>query len=708
MSIFPIRDSSLLDEVGINTDETDGCLKTCVRATCGDKQVHAGEEECDDGNKIDTDECTSTCKAKACGDGFVQPGEECEDKNVDNTDVCLNNCKLAKCGDGQVRIGLELCDDGNTDNSDGCTNECKPATCGDGFKQPGEECDDGNKSNTDGCLTTCVLAKCGDGFVNAPAGATEACDDGNSNPFDACTNQCKVAKCGDGIVRQGVEACDDGNADNTDGCLINCTEFLPCKLVALNAIAPATACSGAPPASITLSGAGFLQVGATKPTVTYDGQPATVSALTDCESVAFGQAVSCQTLTLTFPSGQAGATATGNHTIALQNPIGGSCPVTAVFSITGPPTITSVSPTPICEGTVTYDIFGTNLAQGTAIDVGGVKPASVTFIDSGHLQATFLGLKPGTFNVTVSNGPGCGNTKSNAATLIAKPFLYFMDPPVTFSGISVQATLYASGLGDGTSKGKVLSVGVRLNGTGGQPVPVSFGFNPQAPQSLTFTVPAGLADGSYEVVVVDNFTCNVTLANAFTVTSKKNLALTTIDPPFVKQGVATGVTLSATSPAPTGQEGFQTGATVYFSSASLGIVSPAKAVGVLSGARMTAVVPATLPAGKYDVIVINPSGAVGVLAAGLSVNTAAPPAIDAIAPGSVPDSGSTVTIKDENGNVIGTGVADANGNYSITTDPLTDGSHSFTASNKDSACGIHRRWERERSQIFRRHAECAQ
>ena len=75
-----------------NTDETDGCLKTCVRATCGDKQVHAGEEECDDGNKIDTDECTSTCKAKACGDGFVQPGEECEDKNVDNTDVCLNNC----------------------------------------------------------------------------------------------------------------------------------------------------------------------------------------------------------------------------------------------------------------------------------------------------------------------------------------------------------------------------------------------------------------------------------------------------------------------------------------------------------------------------------------------------------------------------------------------------------------------------------------
>jgi cysteine-rich repeat protein len=656
-----------------NGSNADGCLANCTAAKCGDGKLWLGKEACDDGNTAGGDGCSADCKLPTCGNGVLEAGEQCDDGNALDTDACTTACLSAVCGDGVVWKGKEGCDDGNLVNSDGCNANCQPAECGNGIVESPEECDDGNGIATDGCLPNCLAATCGDGVVwsgqescddgntlttdACPANCkpavcgdgfvlagVEPCDDGNQSNADACLTGCKKASCGDGKVQAGVEVCDDGNTDNTDGCLINCTEFLPCKTVALNAISPATACSGATPSSVTLTGAGFLQVGATKPAVTYDGVPVTVTAMANCETVAFGQAVSCQTLTIAFPSSQPGATATGNHTIALQNPIGGSCPVTAVFSITGPPTITSVAPTPICEGTITYDIRGTNLAQGTVIDIGGAKPANVTFIDSTHLQATFLAMKPGTFSVEVSNGPNCGSTKSNAATVIAKPFLYFMDPPVTFSGISVQATVYASGLGDGTSKGKVTGVGVRLNGTGGALKPVAFTFNPIAPKTIAITVPAGLPDGAYEVVVNDNFTCAVTLANAFTVTSKKNLALASIDPPFVKQGVATGVTLNATSPVPTGQEGFQTGATVYFSNANLGIASPAKAVGILSAARLTAVVPATLPAGKYDVIVINPTGAVGVLAAGLSVNTAAPPVVDSIAPGSVPDSGSTVTI----------------------------------------------------------------
>jgi cysteine-rich repeat protein len=41
------------------------------------------------------------------------------------TDACLNNCQAAKCGDGQVQAGVEQCDDGNMVDNDACSNTCK-------------------------------------------------------------------------------------------------------------------------------------------------------------------------------------------------------------------------------------------------------------------------------------------------------------------------------------------------------------------------------------------------------------------------------------------------------------------------------------------------------------------------------------------------------------------------------------------------------
>lgn len=42
-----------------------------------------------------------------------------------STGACLNTCKAAKCGDGQVQAGVEECDDGNVNNNDGCSGACK-------------------------------------------------------------------------------------------------------------------------------------------------------------------------------------------------------------------------------------------------------------------------------------------------------------------------------------------------------------------------------------------------------------------------------------------------------------------------------------------------------------------------------------------------------------------------------------------------------
>ncbi|HIE69995.1 MAG TPA: hypothetical protein EYP98_07365, partial [Planctomycetes bacterium] len=46
------------------------------------------------------------------------------------TDACLNNCAAAVCGDGEVRAGVEACDDGNNDDGDECRNDCSLALLG--------------------------------------------------------------------------------------------------------------------------------------------------------------------------------------------------------------------------------------------------------------------------------------------------------------------------------------------------------------------------------------------------------------------------------------------------------------------------------------------------------------------------------------------------------------------------------------------------
>ena len=50
--------------------------------------------------------------------------EACDDGNADETDGCLRSCEEARCGDGRVQAGVEQCDDGNVDDTDACTNSC--------------------------------------------------------------------------------------------------------------------------------------------------------------------------------------------------------------------------------------------------------------------------------------------------------------------------------------------------------------------------------------------------------------------------------------------------------------------------------------------------------------------------------------------------------------------------------------------------------
>ena len=69
----------------------------CLAARCGDGVIHAGVEECDDGNPINTDGGISNCTAPSVGTASsILEVEECDDGNRIDTDACRNTCEPAR------------------------------------------------------------------------------------------------------------------------------------------------------------------------------------------------------------------------------------------------------------------------------------------------------------------------------------------------------------------------------------------------------------------------------------------------------------------------------------------------------------------------------------------------------------------------------------------------------------------------------------
>jgi cysteine-rich repeat protein len=120
--------------------------------------VACGDEWCAEGYRCASVDLTSTCIKNSCGDGVVEAGEECDDSNLNDNDDCLETCKLNTCGDGRVNLRTEACDDGNGASGDGCDSNCTVTACGNGVVTAGEVCDDGNGNDYDGCNRDCTLS----------------------------------------------------------------------------------------------------------------------------------------------------------------------------------------------------------------------------------------------------------------------------------------------------------------------------------------------------------------------------------------------------------------------------------------------------------------------------------------------------------------------------------------------------------------------
>ncbi len=371
----------------------------------------------------------------------------------------------------------------------------------------------------------------------------------------------------------------------------------------------------------------------------------------------------------------------GIYNLNMKNPTGGMGTLADALVVVPPPVLSSVQPDEICsaqlETTVTLSGTGFLVLEGqmptVTITAGGASAdaTAVARVD-GACEAIFgladsfictqltatLGagsvVDEGIYTVSLTN-PGTANCTSQATvqfTVVPAPVVFSLDPPAVYNGISIRETIYVAGLDTAPQ-------GVNLIPTGGGTATAltNVMWDQSDPNEVTATVPAGMAAGTYDVVIV-NDGCNAVLTGQFTVVASPTIALLNpaVEQPFGQEQTRVAVNVVAKEDANlVGDEvNFSPTPRVYISNATMTEAIPMRAVSFESSAQLSAVVP-ELPAGQYDVTVMNivpgVAPAVGFLQNAYRATVVAPPIVEEVSPTLIgTDAGQHVTVKGQNFN----------------------------------------------------------
>ena len=414
---------------------------------------------------------------------------------------------------------------------------------------------------------------------------------------------------------------------------------------------PAGGCTTADPElTVQIKGSDFLFLDGEEPTVTVDGDVVALDSYSDCTALSgpAGGTV-CQTLTITVDIDALGV---GEYDVIVSNPGDNTDCVTVAVPLTvnDPPEVTSVDPDLICEGGGTVTLYGEGFSSSTVVLFDTTEADSVTVISDTEVLADVpADLDPGVYDITVYTAEDCSSTLENALEITEEPTLLFMDPPVTYTEISVQATIYVAGADYEITD-------LYLEDSEGDRTTLDYEVLDGA--RLIATIPSGLTADTYSLWLEDEIGCEVSLSDAITVSDELTVAVEAIEPAFGWTDARTATEITAQDPADTGMEQFEDIPRVYLSPSSTSdtadtgfasaIATALTAVSYESAILLDAAVPEGLEVGFYDVLVINPDGSIGLLPDGYEVTEAQPPVIDSVSPASVSRSANAdVTISGE-------------------------------------------------------------
>jgi large repetitive protein len=422
-------------------------------------------------------------------------------------------------------------------------------------------------------------------------------------------------------------------------------------------------CRDAADRTVTIEGRGFLALGSPgafsavprvtvsrgATVLTYDvpveTHPRSVRP-SSCTSVAGAQeaAVECTTLAITLPPDLQ----LGDFTVSVMNPGGATACRSAMnpsVTVTGPPTIVpgGVSPQQICVQGGQLTITGGGFVVGAIANLGGIDAMSTSVANGGMVvSATWGSLAALTIDqmypLTVRNPDNCLALADFTVRLTRGSVTDFVDPPLAYNGIDTRLVLFTSPI-----PARPIRVRIQRQGSGEE---VRFNdaevtFDPARPGRASVVLPrssaaAPLPAGVYDVAITDPTGCENVALGALTLADRVELGLTSMAPSVGYFADDLEVSLSATAAPP--RESFMPTPRAYLSPASGGAAIELRSLGFVDSTRLDAVIPnalAQLPIGAYDVVVVNPSGAVGVLRGGYRVSGAPSPGIDAIVPASI-------------------------------------------------------------------------
>jgi hypothetical protein len=657
--------------------------KYALTQACGNCKTDCTGTIANATSKCDASYLVPKCVVDQCDEGFYQANPFlCEPKPDTTCEPCVtdSDCLGGICVviDGKARCTIECTGDADCFGENVCLPFagvgllCQPVTgsceCNSATAGTKRFCTVTNQIGTCSGFQTCV-AVAGWSQCSAPVPAVEQCngidddcndaiDDAlpatqpcaNTNEFGSCAgtascagalgwlcqapsaeaeicdgkdNDCDGIK-DDGFVQNGKYAL----FDHCGACNTSCAAGFP------NATAKCDETAPVPECVVASCDPGYYKINKYQCVNNLGTVCAPCAVNTDCtqpgaKCIPLNEGKHCMLPCDQDPNCTAGFTCKTLAEGMLCIPVTNSCTC-------APVTVTTVDPQETCVGSQTLTITGTGFSNGTQVYLGEVAADQITVVSSTVIEAWFADLTPGKYPLTVSNGGICVVTVPDAVTIIPKPSLYFVDPPVTYNGISIQVTAFVTDI----QGGGVKFFGVRPSGTQQDFSLLSYTFNPESPRRVKATVPAGLAPGLYDVYLEVADGCGAILAEGLSVTGTVSVNLVSVDPSFGWKQASTDVNLNAVPLPAQGKSGFKSLPRAYLNPANPGpgeLASGLAAVGFVDQTRVTAVVPKGLSAGFYDVVVVNPDGGVGLLEDAFRVTEAAPPVITAVSPGSVPN-----------------------------------------------------------------------
>jgi hypothetical protein len=387
--------------------------------------------------------------------------------------------------------------------------------------------------------------------------------------------------------------------------------------------------------SVTLTGTKF----ATPPSPTISAssggsgvRPLSLQVPTSCVAIPGTTQQQCTSAVIsTFTPLSVGLNVLDDDTPVALTAANGACSITDAtrLSVVPVPVLMSVTPPAVCfDQTTPVTLRGTrfsagfvavrliNNATGTVVTAGGAEVALVNATNTAiNLLVRNSTLRPGFYDVEITNVAGCTHTLRGALNVQPTLIVAFATPPVLYTGINIQVTVFSTGL-----VSKVDSVILRHQNrsvpefvvSGADTTFATFNFN-----KIFFSVPAGKPAGLWDVELRSKIGCVGIANDVLTVADLTTITIGKVEPFFVTAAAGGGIRVDTTGTA------LRPGLSAFLSPANASASDLAVELGSVayeSNTTLSGVVAPGIDTKAYDVIVVNAvDNSVGVSRAALRV-----------------------------------------------------------------------------------------